>query len=213
MRARTSPRTWRRPRPTTPRPWTRRIKQAVRKPPAWSSPAKGAALHLVPRPQRRQDCPGQGGPELERGRASLHPGHGKPGALPGYGGGQRGAGPGPGLGGHFLLSGLQAACQQSQGLKVTGSSKLAIGQKGDSGRAVTLPWTARAQRRRPAASPWQHQDALHLAVPVRPRTQGGHGRRGYGHGVGMSQWGAYGMAAEARRPRRSSAITSSRWNW
>jgi tRNA-binding protein len=32
--------------------------------------------------------------------------------------------------------------------------------------------------------------------------------RGYGHGVGMSQWGAKGMADRATRPRRSSSTTT-----
>ncbi len=104
----------------------------------------------------------------------------------------------------FSLADFQAACQkQSQGLKVTQSSKLAVGQKGDSGRTVTLTVDGKelnAADLRIALGSTKMRSTLLSQFALQDGKVAMAGK-GYGHGVGMSQWGAYGMAAEGKKAK------------
>lgn len=86
------------------------------------------------------------------------------------------------------------------GTEITLSEKstLSVGEKGDSGRAVTLLADEKAVDAadlRIALGSTKMRSTLLSTLSVRDgkvRMSG----RGYGHGVGMSQWGAYGMARQ-----------------
>jgi len=81
-------------------------------------------------------------------------------------------------------------------ITLTESSQLSIGSKGDSGRAITILADGQevdAADLRIQLGSTKMRSTLLNTLSVRAgkvRISG----RGYGHGVGMSQWGAYGMA-------------------
>ncbi len=85
-------------------------------------------------------------------------------------------------------------------ITLTETSDLSIGQKGDSGRAITLladGKEVKAADLRIRLGSTKMRSTLLNTLSIRDgkvRMSG----RGYGHGVGMSQWGAYGMAQAGR---------------
>ena len=85
-------------------------------------------------------------------------------------------------------------------ITLTESSELSIAQKGDSGRAITLAADGKevdAADLRIQLGSTKMRSTLLSTLSIRDgkvRMSG----RGYGHGVGMSQWGAYGMAQAGR---------------
>ncbi|MEA5013179.1 MAG: SpoIID/LytB domain-containing protein [Candidatus Limiplasma sp.] len=104
----------------------------------------------------------------------------------------------------FSLDDFQAACQkQNQKIKVAKDSKLAIGDKGDSGRAVTLTVDGQdvnAADLRIALGSTKMRSTLLTDLSMKEGRVAMAGK-GYGHGVGMSQWGAYGMAAQGKKAK------------
>lgn len=99
----------------------------------------------------------------------------------------------------FSFAEFEAACAK-QGVKVslTNGTPLAIGERGESGRAVTLTvgdQSVNAAELRIALGSTKIRSTLITGL----KTEGGKvtvSGKGYGHGVGMSQWGAYGMAEQ-----------------
>ena len=95
----------------------------------------------------------------------------------------------------FPIADFLAACRET-GAEVTACTTVRIGQKGKSGRAVTLlvdGTTVNAARLRLALGSTVMRSTLLTDLTV----EGGEVRmsgRGYGHGAGLSQWGAYAMA-------------------
>ena len=90
-----------------------------------------------------------------------------------------------------------AACRDA-GASVATCETIVIGQKGESGRAVTLlvdGATVNAARLRISLGSAKMRSTLltDIRVDADSVTLSGHG---YGHGVGMSQWGAYALALE-----------------
>ncbi len=85
-------------------------------------------------------------------------------------------------------------------ITLTETSQLSIAQKGDSGRAITLSADGKevdAADLRIQLGSTKMRSTLLNTLSIRDgkvRMSG----RGYGHGVGMSQWGAYGMAQAGR---------------
>lgn len=85
-------------------------------------------------------------------------------------------------------------------ITLTETSELSIAQKGDSGRAVSLSLDGKevdAADLRIQLGSTKMRSTLLNTLSIRDgkvRMSG----RGYGHGVGMSQWGAYGMAQAGR---------------
>ena len=89
-----------------------------------------------------------------------------------------------------------ALADLGQDITITESSTVTIGQRGDSGRAVTLlidDHEVNAAALRIAIGSTKMRSTLLSTLNIRAGTLRMSGR-GYGHGVGMSQWGAYGMA-------------------
>lgn len=99
----------------------------------------------------------------------------------------------------FTFAEWTAACQK-QGVQVEphAGSQLQISQRGESGRAVTLEidgQSVNAADLRLALGSTKMRSTLLTSL----KTENGKvhmAGKGYGHGVGMSQWGAYGMAQE-----------------
>ena len=101
----------------------------------------------------------------------------------------------------FTFAEWTEACQK-QGVKAEthAGSELRIGQRGESGRAVTLEsdgQSVNAADLRLALGSTKMRSTLLTSLKIE------NGRiymagKGYGHGVGMSQWGAYGMAQEGK---------------
>ena len=101
----------------------------------------------------------------------------------------------------FPFPEFEAACAK-QGANVTlnGDTALTISQRGDSGRAVKLNVDGQevnATDLRIALGSTKMRSTLLTSLKVGDGavTMAG---KGYGHGVGMSQWGAYGMAGEGK---------------
>ncbi len=95
----------------------------------------------------------------------------------------------------FSAEDFLAACRKA-GADVTSCKAVQIGQKGKSGRAVTLlvdGTTVNAARLRISLGSTVMRSTLltELAVEDGSIRMAG---RGYGHGVGMPQWGAYALA-------------------
>ena len=101
----------------------------------------------------------------------------------------------------FALDEFEKACQKAGAeVDVTGSTKLKIGQKGESGRAVTLlvdGTEVDAAELRIAIGSKEMRSTMLVTLDIRDGKVYMSGR-GYGHGVGMSQWGAYGMAQDGK---------------
>ena len=99
----------------------------------------------------------------------------------------------------FTFAEWTAACQK-QGVQVEphAGSQLQISQRGESGRAVTLEidgQSVNATDLRLALGSTKMRSTLLTSLKIENRKVHMAGK-GYGHGVGMSQWGAYGMAQE-----------------
>lgn len=97
----------------------------------------------------------------------------------------------------FTADEVAEACAET-GVKTGKVTSLEIGKQGDSGRAITFivngkEVSAPALRLRLGGT--QFKSTLLESIEVKGDTITFSGR-GYGHGVGMSQWGAYGMAEE-----------------
>ena len=95
----------------------------------------------------------------------------------------------------FSTAEFIAACRNI-GAEATTCTSIKVGQKGKSGRAVTLlvdGATVNAARLRISLGSTKMRSTLLTELSVEDgviRMSG----RGYGHGVGMSQWGAYSLA-------------------
>lgn len=101
----------------------------------------------------------------------------------------------------FTFAELEAACAK-QGIKteVSAATKLSIGKRGESGRAATLyigNQTVQAAELRLALGSTKMRSTLLTSLKTDEAGVVMAGK-GYGHGVGMSQWGAYGMAQSGR---------------
>lgn len=101
----------------------------------------------------------------------------------------------------FTFAEWTAACQK-QGVQVEphAGSQLQISQRGESGRAVTLEidgQSVNAADLRLALGSTQMRSTLLTSLKIENGKVHMAGK-GYGHGVGMSQWGAYGMAQEGK---------------
>ena len=97
----------------------------------------------------------------------------------------------------FTFAEWTAACQK-QGVQVEphAGSQLQISQRGESGRAVTLEidgQSVNAADLRLALGSTKMRSTLLTSLKIENGKVHMAGK-GYGHGVGMSQWGAYGMA-------------------
>lgn len=101
----------------------------------------------------------------------------------------------------FTFAEWTAACQK-QGVQVKphAGSQLQISQRGESGRAVTLEidgQSVNATDLRLALGSTKMRSTLLTSLKIENGKVHMAGK-GYGHGVGMSQWGAYGMAQEGK---------------
>lgn len=101
----------------------------------------------------------------------------------------------------FPYAEFAAACgQQGKQVKVDGNTKISIEKRGESGRAVTLDVggvSVSAPELRIALGSTKMRSTLLESLTLedgKVHMQG----KGYGHGVGMSQWGAYGMAKQGK---------------
>ncbi len=95
----------------------------------------------------------------------------------------------------FTLDEVIAACRDA-GAKVDEVNSISIGQRGESGRAMTLLVSGRevsAPAFRIAIGSTKMRSCLLESLRIEDNQVKMSGR-GYGHGVGMSQWGAYAMA-------------------
>lgn len=97
----------------------------------------------------------------------------------------------------FPVAEFEEACR-SLGAEVTVSkdTRLAVGERGEGGRAVTLRVgnaAVNAAELRIALGSTKMRSTLLTSLKVQDGQVVMEGK-GYGHGVGMSQWGAYGMA-------------------
>ena len=95
------------------------------------------------------------------------------------------------------------AAAEDAGAKVGSLTGIEIGQRGESGRAITLLVSGRevsAPAFRLAIGSTKIRSCLieHLRVEDGKVYIRG---KGYGHGVGMSQWGAYAMAQQGKTAR------------
>lgn len=101
----------------------------------------------------------------------------------------------------FTAEEIAAACRK-QGVKALlhEGSELAVGQRGESGRAVTLEIDGQsvdAAELRIALGSTKMRSTLLKSLKMKNGKVYMAGA-GYGHGVGMSQWGAYGMARQGK---------------
>lgn len=101
----------------------------------------------------------------------------------------------------FTIFELTAACRkQGVSVKPHTGSELQIGQRGESGRAVTLEidgQSVNASDLRLALGSTRMRSTLLTSLKMQNGKIHMAGK-GYGHGVGMSQWGAYGMAQDGK---------------
>ena len=92
------------------------------------------------------------------------------------------------------------AAMKDVGAKIDEVSSVSIGQRGESGRAMTLLVSGRevsAPALRIALGSTKMRSCLLESLRVEDGMVHMAGK-GYGHGVGMSQWGAYAMAKEGK---------------
>ncbi|MBR6667953.1 MAG: SpoIID/LytB domain-containing protein [Clostridia bacterium] len=95
----------------------------------------------------------------------------------------------------FSAADFIAACRKA-GASVSSCKAVRVGQKGKSGRAVTLlvdGTTVNAARLRISLGSTKMRSTLLTELSAEDGVVRMSGR-GYGHGVGLSQWGAYAMA-------------------
>lgn len=100
----------------------------------------------------------------------------------------------------FTLDQVRQACRDS-GIEVGAVESIEIGERGESGRAVTLKINGKTVS---APTFRLNLDASRLKSTLIDEIQLQDDRvvftgSGFGHGVGMSQWGAYQMAEEGKR--------------
>ncbi len=89
-----------------------------------------------------------------------------------------------------------AAAAKEQGRQVSADAGLSIGERGESGRAVTIlcgDTKLNATSLRIALGSTKMRSTLLTSLKLEDGAVRMAGK-GYGHGVGMSQWGAYGLA-------------------
>ena len=99
----------------------------------------------------------------------------------------------------FAMDEVIAACREV-GVKVDEVTSISVGQRGESGRAMTLLVSGRevsAPAFRIAIGSTKMRSCLLESLKIEDNQVKMAGR-GYGHGVGMSQWGAYAMAKAGR---------------
>ena len=101
----------------------------------------------------------------------------------------------------FSFEEFQAACAR-QGVEtpVSAATRITVDQRGDSGRAVSIrvgehPVQAAELRLALGSTKMRSTLLTSLKTDADGILMAG---KGYGHGVGMSQWGAYGMAQEGK---------------
>ncbi len=95
----------------------------------------------------------------------------------------------------------KALSEQGQDANLKSGGKVDIGEKGQSGRAITLMVDGKpvnAASLRIALDSKKMKSTLLTSLTVSGDKVMMEGK-GYGHGVGMSQWGAYGMAEEGKK--------------
>ena len=99
----------------------------------------------------------------------------------------------------FSAADFIAACRKA-GASVSSCKAVRVGQKGKSGRAVTLlvdGTTVNAARLRISLGSTKMRSTLLTELSAEDGVVRMSGR-GYGHGVGLSQWGAYAMAEQGK---------------
>ena len=92
------------------------------------------------------------------------------------------------------------AAMKDVGVKIENVTGVSIGQRGESGRAMTLLVSGR-EASAPALRIALGSTKMRSCLLESLRVEDGQVKmagRGYGHGVGMSQWGAYAMAQEGK---------------
>ena len=101
----------------------------------------------------------------------------------------------------FSFEEFQAACAR-QGVEtpISAATRITVDQRGDSGRAVSIrvgehPVQAAELRLALGSTKMRSTLLTSLKTDADGILMAG---KGYGHGVGMSQWGAYGMAQEGK---------------
>ncbi len=101
----------------------------------------------------------------------------------------------------FSLKDFEMACKKAgQEVTLGEGSKLAVGERGKSGRAITLvcgDQTVDAAELRIALGSAKMRSTLLTELTISGDQVLMEGK-GYGHGVGMSQWGAYQMAEDGK---------------
>lgn len=101
----------------------------------------------------------------------------------------------------FSAKEFAAACKkQGAEVSVASGTQLTIEQRGESGRAVTIGVGGKeinATELRMALGSMKMRSTLLTSLRMEDGKVVMEGK-GYGHGVGMSQWGAYGMAEEGK---------------
>ena len=101
----------------------------------------------------------------------------------------------------FSFEELESACHKlGKEVELSESSKIAIKTRGDSGRADVISID---EQEIPAADLRIALGSTKMRSTLLSSLKAGKGRvsmagKGYGHGVGMSQWGAYGMAESGK---------------
>lgn len=97
----------------------------------------------------------------------------------------------------FTVADFLSACRET-GAEVVSCESVAVGQKGESGRAITLMvdgTAVNAARLRIALGSTVMRSTLLTELTVEDGVIRMHGQ-GYGHGVGLSQWGAHALAQQ-----------------
>ncbi len=102
----------------------------------------------------------------------------------------------------FSFKELEAAAKEAgQTVAVKAGTDIAIGEKGKSGRAMTITIGGKpieAAKLRIALGSTKMRSTLLTGLQVSGNNVVMEGK-GYGHGVGMSQWGAYQMAEQGKK--------------
>ncbi len=101
----------------------------------------------------------------------------------------------------FSLEAFQEACREAGAeVTVTADSRLSVGERGEGGRAKTLMvdgQPVKASDLRIALGSTEMRSTLLTSLKIQDGQVVMAGK-GYGHGVGLSQWGAYGLAQEGK---------------
>lgn len=101
----------------------------------------------------------------------------------------------------FSAPTFQDACaKQGVNVKINSDTRLSVGERGEGGRAKTINVDGKpvnASELRIALGSTEMRSTLLTSLKVQDGQVVMAGK-GYGHGVGLSQWGAYGMAADGK---------------